>query len=189
METWHGTPLKKLAFDLDDLFSTNQRLKQVFYEQGKEWDYLTSANPFSTETFSRCFGVEKEKILEYGYPRNDILYAENKDEIAVQVKKELGIPEGKRVILYAPTWRDNQMYRRGEYKFTLAMDLDRMQKEFGADSVILLRTHYYIADMLDFPSMRDLCLMPASMKMCQGCILYQIFASRIILPYFLTMQT
>ncbi len=38
----------------------------------------------------------------------------------------------------------------GEYKFTLAMDLDRMQKEFGADSVILLRTHYYIADMLDF---------------------------------------
>lgn len=150
LETWHGTPLKKLAFDLDDLFSTNQRLKQVFYEQGKEWDYLTSANPFSTETFSRCFGVEKEKILEYGYPRNDILYAENKDEIAVQVKKELGIPEGKRVILYAPTWRDNQMYRRGEYKFTLAMDLDRMQKEFGADSVILLRTHYYIADMLDF---------------------------------------
>ena len=77
--------------------------------------------------------MEKEKILEYGYPRNDILYAENKDEIAVQVKKELGIPEGKRVILYAPTWRDNQMYRRGEYKFTLAMDLDRMQKEFGAD--------------------------------------------------------
>ena len=87
--------MKKLAFDLDDLFSTNQRLKQVFYEQGKEWDYLTSANPFSTETFSRCFGVEKEKILEYGYPRNDILYAENKDEIAVQVKKELGIPEEK----------------------------------------------------------------------------------------------
>ena len=113
METWHGTPLKKLAFDLDDLFSTNQRLKQVFYEQGKEWDYLTSANPFSTETFSGALEWKKRKILEYGYPRNDILYAENKDEIAVQVKKELGIPEGKRVILYAPTWRDNQMYRRG----------------------------------------------------------------------------
>ena len=42
------------------------------------------------------------------------------------------------------------MYRRGEYKFSLAMDLERMQKEFAEDSVILLRTHYYIADMLDF---------------------------------------
>lgn len=53
------------------------------------------------------------------------------------MKKELGIPEGKRVILYAPTWRDNQFYDRGKYKFTLALDLGRLQKEFGEDSVVL----------------------------------------------------
>ncbi|MCR5692125.1 MAG: CDP-glycerol glycerophosphotransferase family protein [Eubacterium sp.] len=150
LETWHGTPLKKLGFDLGDLYTTNQRLKSVFYEQGQEWDYLTSANPFSTETFARCFGVPREKIIETGYPRNDILYADNKEEIAREVKRELGIPEGKRVIMYAPTWRDNQMIRRGQYKFSLAMDLDLLQREFGRDSVLLLRAHYYIADMMDF---------------------------------------
>ena len=149
LETWHGTPLKKLAFDMDDITSASQSHKTLFYQHGREWNYLISANRFSTDVFERAFVFDRDKILEYGYPRNDILYAENKDEIAAEVKKELGIPEGKRVILYAPTWRDNQFYDKGKYKFTLAMDLDRMRKEFSEDSVILLRTHYYIADILD----------------------------------------
>lgn len=149
LETWHGTPLKKLAFDMDDITSASQNHKTLFYKHAREWNYLISANRFSTDVFERAFVYDRDKILEYGYPRNDILYAENRDEIAAEVKKELGIPEGKRVILYAPTWRDNQFYDRGKYKFTLALDLGRLQKEFGEDSVILLRTHYYIADILN----------------------------------------
>lgn len=149
LETWHGTPLKKLAFDMDDITSASQNHKTLFYKHGREWNYLISANRFSTDVFERAFVYDRNKILEYGYPRNDILYADNRDEIASEVKKELGIPEGKRVILYAPTWRDNQFYDKGKYKFTLALDLGRLQKEFGNDSVVLLRTHYYIADILD----------------------------------------
>ncbi len=153
LETWHGTPLKKLAFDLGDVYTSNQNLKAVFYEQGKEWNYLVSANGFSTEVFERAFGYERSRILEYGYPRNDILYADNKEEIAAEVKRELGIPPDKRVILYAPTWRDNQPVGVGQYRFTLALDLPRLREEFGSDSVLLLRTHYYIADMVDLSGM------------------------------------
>lgn len=152
LETWHGTPLKKLAFDLDDIHAASQDHKKLFYRQGKAWNYLISDNRFSTDVFERAFCFPREKIIEIGYPRNDILYAPNKDEIAKEVKREFGIPEDKRVILYAPTWRDNQFYSKGKYKFTLALDLDRMRKEFGKDSVILLRTHYYIADILDLSS-------------------------------------
>ena len=155
LETWHGTPLKKLAFDLDDIHAASQNHKTMFYRQGKAWNYLISANRFSTDVFERAFCVPREKIIEVGYPRNDILYSERADEIAKEVKKEFGIPEGKRVILYAPTWRDNQFYAKGKYKFTLAMDLERMRKEFGKDSVILLRTHYYIADSLDLTGLED----------------------------------
>lgn len=149
LETWHGTPLKKLVFDLEDIHSASQNHKNMFYKQDREWNYLVSANRFSTDVFERAFAYNRDKILEYGYPRNDILYAKNRDEIAAEVKKELGIPEGKRVILYAPTWRDDQFFESGKYKFTLAMDLDRLRKEIGDDSVILLRTHYYIANILD----------------------------------------
>lgn len=155
LDTWHGTPLKKLVFDLDDIHAASQNHKRMFYKQDKDWDYLISANRFSTDVFERAFDYPREQILEYGYPRNDILYSPRRDEIAAEVKKELRIPDGKRVILYAPTWRDNQFYGKGQYKFSLAMDLERLKKEFSKDSVLLLRTHYYIADQIDLTGLED----------------------------------
>ena len=53
------------------------------------------------------------------------------------------------MILYAPTWRDDEFYGSGQYKFTLELDLDRLKKEFGDEYVIVLRTHYYVVDALD----------------------------------------
>ncbi len=155
VETWHGTPLKKLAFDLEDIHAVSQDHKKLFYSQSKEWDYLVSANRFSTDVFERAFCFPREKIIETGYPRNDILYSEHAGRIAEEVKRELGIPKGKRVILYAPTWRDNQFYEKAKYKFTLVLDLERMRREFGNDSVLLLRTHYYIADRLELSGLDD----------------------------------
>ena len=46
-------------------------------------------------------------MLEIGYPRNDLLYAPNKYQIALDLKKKLHIPLDKKTILYAPTWRDD----------------------------------------------------------------------------------
>ena len=121
LETWHGTPLKKLAFDMEDITSASQNHKTLFYKHGREWNYLISANRFSTDVFERAFVYDRDKILEYGYPRNDILYADNKEEIAAEVKKELGIPEGKRVILYAPTWRDDEFSEDDKYVVNISL--------------------------------------------------------------------
>ena len=155
LETWHGTPLKKLVFDMDDVYSASPTYKRQVYSQSRFWDYLVSANPFSTDVFQSCFLYEKDKILESGYPRNDILYAPNKEEIAAQIKKNLGIPEDKKTILYAPTWRDDEFYDKGQYKFKLKLDLEYLRKEIGDEYVILLRTHYFIADAIDVTGMED----------------------------------
>lgn len=154
VETWHGTPLKKLVFDQEDVMSASPRYKIQFYRQRQEWDYLVSANEFSTKTFRSCFMYEGE-MLDEGYPRNDILYDENKDQIAAELRAKLGIPQDKKTILYAPTWRDDESYGSGQYKFTLALDLQRLKEEFGDEYVILLRTHYYIADKIDVTGLED----------------------------------
>lgn len=148
IETWHGTPLKRLVFDQEEVTAASPKYKQEFYKQRSDWDYLVSANDFSTETLSRCFMYEGE-MLAYGYPRNDILYAENKDEIARSIKAKLNIPADKKTILYAPTWRDDEYYGKGKYKFTLKLDLELLREKLGKEYVILLRTHQYIADALD----------------------------------------
>ncbi len=148
LQTWHGTPLKRLVFDMDDVHSANPKYKKHFYEQSRRWDYLSSPNGYSTDIFKRAFLFDKE-MLEYGYPRNDLLVNNNTPAEVDTVKRKLGIPEDKKVVLYAPTWRDDEFFSRGKYKFTLQLDLDALQQRLGDEYVVLLRTHYFIANALD----------------------------------------
>ncbi|MGB4658989.1 MAG: CDP-glycerol glycerophosphotransferase family protein [Mobilitalea sp.] len=154
LETWHGTPLKKLVFDQEEVMGASPLYKAQFYKQSRIWDYLIAANHFSSDAFKSAFLFDKE-MLEFGYPRNDILHDANKDEIAAGIKKKLNIPAGKKTILYAPTWRDDEYYGRGQYKFALQLNLHMLKKELGDEYVVLLRTHYFIADALDVTGLED----------------------------------
>ncbi|MGB9979572.1 CDP-glycerol glycerophosphotransferase family protein [Methanobacterium sp.] len=147
VSTWHGTPLKKLGLDIDEIYSATPKVKEHYVSDASKWNYLISANEYSTEILRRAFKYTGE-ILEYGYPRNDILYTKNQ-KLSLKIKKHLGIPLDKKVILYAPTWRDDEYYEQGQYKFNLKLELDKLQKELGEEYVILVRTHYFIADNLD----------------------------------------
>ena len=155
LETWHGTPLKRLAFDQEEVTAASPTYKSQFYRQKQEWDYLIAANKFSSDIFKSCFMYTNGTMLEIGYPRNDLLYAPNKDQIALDLKKKLHIPLDKKTILYAPTWRDDEYYGKGQYKFKLKLDLEMMKEELGDEYVILLRTHHYIADALDVTGVED----------------------------------
>lgn len=149
LETWHGTPLKRLVFDMDDVHSASRDHKVSFYRDSRKWDYLISANRFSTDIFEHAFDLDRDIIVETGYPRNDILKSDKAEEIGREVKRELGIPEGKKVLLYAPTWRDNEYYGSGDYKFRLVLDFDMLRERIGDEWTVILRTHYYVADRLD----------------------------------------
>ncbi|TAH72110.1 MAG: CDP-glycerol:glycerophosphate glycerophosphotransferase [Anaerolineaceae bacterium] len=154
LQTWHGTPLKRLVFDLEDINSATPRYKKQTYRQSRSWDYLVAANKYSSDIFKRCF-IYNKTMLETGYPRNDIMHWDNKDEIASQLREKLGIPKDKKTILYAPTWRDDEYYTKGQYKFTLKLDLQLLKEELGDEYVILLRTHYFIADSIDVTGLED----------------------------------
>ena len=148
LQTWHGTPLKQLVFDLENINASTVRYKEETYKQSRAWDYLIAPNQYSSDIFRRCFKFDKV-MLETGYPRNDILHYANKEQIAEGIKERLGIPKNKKTILYAPTWRDDEYYVKGQYKFSLKLDLEYMREKLGEEYVILLRTHYFIADSLD----------------------------------------
>ena len=127
LQTWHGTPLKRLVFDIEDISSATARYKKQVYKQSRAWDYLVAPNKYSSDIFKRCFMFDK-KMLETGYPRNDILHAKDKDQMAERLRYKLGIPKDKKTILYAPTWRDDEYYGKGKYKFSLELDLKLLRK-------------------------------------------------------------
>ena len=154
LETWHGTPLKRLAFDQEEVTAASPTYKAQFYRQKQEWDYLIASNKFSSDIFKSCFMYDGN-MLETGYPRNDLLSLPNRDAIALELKKKLGIPLDKKTILYAPTWRDDEYYGNGKYKFKLKLDLDLLKQQLGDEYVVLLRTHHYIADALDVTGLEE----------------------------------
>lgn len=157
LQTWHGTPLKRLAHDMPDLGITYYRSKQTYQEMvsaydkdSQLWDYLISPNQFSTAVFCSAFKVNREKIIETGYPRNDILTTVSTGKIQ-DVKEKFNIPSNKQVILYAPTWRDNAFNLQG-YTFELNLDFTKWHKILGDDYVIIFKPHYLIAQHFVVPN-------------------------------------
>jgi CDP-glycerol glycerophosphotransferase len=147
LQTWHGTPLKRIGFDISNpQFISGTAYFDHLARDVAQWDLLLSPNPFSTPIMRRAFRYEGE-ICEYGYPRNDLLRRADTPELAARVRDRLGLPAGKRVVLYAPTWRDNQVYANGRrYRFDMRLDLERAWRELGRDHVFLIRGHHHMAD-------------------------------------------
>src|SRR5690606_36606293 len=128
--------------------TNTEKYKRNFLFEASKWDYLISPNRYSTEIFQRAFGFQKT-IVESGYPRNDFLITHNDPETIKKIKQQMNLPLDKKIILYAPTWRDNQYYAKGKYKFDLQLDLKKMQSIFGDNYIFLLRLHYLVAENLD----------------------------------------
>jgi CDP-glycerol glycerophosphotransferase len=157
LQTWHGTPLKRLAADMDEVHmpgTNTTKYKENFIKESSKWDFLISPNAYSTEIFKRAFQFER-KIIESGYPRNDFLINSNNQESINNIKKSNNLPLDKKIILYAPTWRDNQFYAKGKYKFNLRMDLDLMREKLGEKYILVLRLHYLVAENLDLTGYED----------------------------------
>ena len=147
VQTWHGTPLKKIGADLLGTPKANRAYIASLPHRSRQWDFLVSPNSFTTPIMRGAFRCETE-ILESGYPRNDVFHAPDREERAERTRKLLGIPDGKKVVLYAPTWRDDQRYGGTRFKLDLRIDLEAAQRELADDHVLLFRKHPKVLDSI-----------------------------------------
>lgn len=136
LQTWHGTPLKKLGLDITELAMTGEKDAELYREhiitESRKWSLLLSPNPFSTKAFRSAFGYGGE-VLECGYPRNDILFN----------APALG-GDSRRTILYAPTWRDDEYVSGGWYRYSAKLDFARLEELIGDSCRVILKLHYLV---------------------------------------------
>jgi CDP-glycerol glycerophosphotransferase len=104
-----------------------------------------SPNRFSTPILRRAYAIDGE-MLETGYPRVDVLAGPDRDARSAALRERLGLPEGMRTVLYAPTYRDHVVDRRGRFRLDQRLDIERLREAVGGDTVILYRKHHYVAD-------------------------------------------
>lgn len=120
LQTWHGTPLKRLGRDIANNQLTKSYLDTMDRE-AKAWDYLISPNAFCTEIFPSCFGYSGE-IIETGYPRNDKL-TNSTDAERQSIRESIGVSDPSvTVVMYAPTWRDYSRTATGNWQSVFYLD-------------------------------------------------------------------
>lgn len=156
IQTWHGTPLKRLGCDIETKEGqtfyrskmSGQEMKETYRIDSAKYNYMISPSQFTTDVFPSAFDVAKERLLEVGYPRNDILINYTQQQVD-DLKEQLHIPKDKKVLLYAPTWRDNNFTAKG-YQFELEVNFDLWKKYLSDDYVVLFKPHYLIVTKFDF---------------------------------------
>ncbi len=157
IQTWHGTPLKRLGCDLVKSENKAQNLKTIhnqYITQGNRITHFLSPSRFYTQKIGTAYNQGEEKFIPCGYPRNDFLFSYTQEDVT-RVKEALGIPENKKVLLYAPTFRDNNYEKGKGFHYDLGLDLDQLQKTIGKDFVVLFRTHYFVVDHFDLTPYKD----------------------------------
>ncbi|CAN5172998.1 hypothetical protein BH11ACT3_BH11ACT3_01770 [soil metagenome] len=167
LQTWHGTMLKRLALDRA---SRSIRTRIAILRERSRWDVLLAQNPYSADIFRSAYAM-KGPIWQEGYPRNDVLHTSRQKNgiglgagAADKIRAAVGIPAGSRVVLYAPTWRDDRT------EMVDYVDLATFAGELGPDHVLLVRGHSRtlrygqdlaaegLIDVTSYPSMADLLL-------------------------------
>ncbi|MBM7635594.1 CDP-glycerol glycerophosphotransferase family protein [Streptococcus saliviloxodontae] len=156
LNTWHGVAIKKIGNDDPNSAKYDYR----------DLDYLCVSGEYDKQVFSSALKAPETSFLEVGMPRNDRLFKAT-DAEKEELRKLLDIPEGKKVIVYVPTWRDSQ--DKGK-TFGLAIEADfkKWQEELGEDYVILFRAHSrttevmsveyneFLRDYSSYPDLNDL---------------------------------
>lgn len=146
--TWHGTPLKRMGRD---------QIGNEVYDFSCPHTTMMLGNKFTLDIMQHLT-FDKIKMELIGTPRNDILFAD--ENAALKMREKLGLPTDKKLLLYAPTFRNDgkdtegkNLQRSGLDQLN-EIDFDRLFKtlseKFGGEWAFVCRFHYHVAKMVDW---------------------------------------
>lgn len=129
LNTWHGVALKKIGND--DKNSGRYDYSNI--------DFLCVSGEHDKRVYTSALNASRNSFLECGMPRNDILFRVTTEDYR-EIRQKLNVPEGKKVILYAPTWRDS-VNNGISYDFVIPVDFKRWKKILGSRYILFFRAH------------------------------------------------
>ena len=156
LNTWHGIALKHIGNDV-------QGRKDFNF---KNIDHLVVSGDYDEQVWKSAFNADPDSYLKCGLPRNEELWLAS-DEQKNNMREKLSIPADKKVILYAPTWRDSTDGGKS-YEIKPPIHFDVWKRELGDEYVVLFRAHHqttkvlgvhydeFVRDASSYPAVNDL---------------------------------
>jgi CDP-glycerol glycerophosphotransferase (TagB/SpsB family) len=152
VQTWHASgAFKKIGYSvLDKRFGADEGLVARVAIHSN-YDICLMASKAAAVHYAEAFREPLDRfVTDIGIPRTDVLFGQEKTAaIAAAIRAKYRLPAGKRVILYAPTFRGETVL-----KATSPDDLDLrlLHRELGADHVLLLRLHPFVRAAQPIPA-------------------------------------
>lgn len=162
VQLWHAEgAFKKFGLDIEQPEAIRKRESAA----NRKLTYVICSSESVVPIYASAFGVGENQVLPLGSPRADVLLnADNAAELRVEFEKKHPECKNKKIILYAPTFRDDP---ESDARFLKKFDVDLFNKELGEDYALLVRLHPQIHgdlrldsafDVTDYKSVNDLTL-------------------------------
>src|SRR5690606_13267081 len=141
VNTWHGTPLKKMGYDIAGDPSNSQNVVRNFLST----DYILSPNSHTTNIFLDSYkldGLYTGEIVEEGYPRIDFTVNGSPQAVCEQLREiGLTLDSGKKTVLYAPTWKGTDIGKVNDDVLQIHADMQTLVKRVGDQYNFLIKVH------------------------------------------------
>ncbi len=163
LQTWHGSMYKRIGMDRGGAGILRGGHSDRARAERANWDMFISQNGDTTPIIQQAYefqGDDASAVLEIGYPRNDELTAIDPARVAL-IRERIGVPDGRRVIMYAPTWREASQNVE-------LLSMVELAKEVGEGFTFLQRGHvrtleegesvasYAVIDVSTYPQINEL---------------------------------
>lgn len=137
VQTWHGSyGIKKVALDRKGALTPLDKV--IFYHNARLADVMVSNSIRTTEIYRNAFAFEK-KVLNIGSPRNDVFLGNRTHQIYMEVRRSFGLDSSARVVMYAPTYREN--YNMDFWDIELDKVLNTFSERDGQNWYAFVRLH------------------------------------------------
>lgn len=137
VQLWHGTgTIKKFGQD-----SNVGEVKRLEYMANQKITHLIVNSEYTKEQYAQAFGVTKDHVYVWGLPRTDELFSDTvKNEKMGQFYKQYPELKGKKLVLYAPTFRDQEVEHP-----KMMLDMEYLENHTPEDIFYLVKLHPFVA--------------------------------------------
>lgn len=152
VQLWHGSPLKKIGYD--DKISIEKELviKRIvtrllpFLKKGLGINMIMAASTQVQRILSGAFRVSENNVKITGYPRNDVFFMEDSENIPIK-QKLLKLKKSSKTGIYLPTHRQKGSIDIASMLLDTIDDVNSRLKEMNV--VLLVKYHYYHLSSLE----------------------------------------
>jgi len=138
IQLWHAAgAIKTFGFEDESVRNRSKGAVRRFNKVYDRFSHVVVGSDEMADIFNRSFGVEPNRIVKTGVPRTDLFFNEEaQKEIKEKLYGVFPILRDKKVILYAPTFRDNHE-KEGQYP----LDAETLLHALGSDYILMIKNH------------------------------------------------